>query len=153
MVADLTWNRTVNLKGGLGKNLEPDIVNEFLNNQFKDGLGNTGGQYSDNTIARYSQLASSLGDLLDAAYNASVAESSSFTKTSSGTIDRHDDIVKFVKLLKDENLFEVIPGRQHRSFPKFTHQEGVLNPAKYRAKLLYLSKRLDFCKRVRQNNQ
>ena len=28
---DLTWNRTVNLNGGINKNDEMDLVNEFLN--------------------------------------------------------------------------------------------------------------------------
>ena len=32
---DLTWNRTVNLTGGPGRNLAMDLVNEFLNNEFK----------------------------------------------------------------------------------------------------------------------
>jgi hypothetical protein len=32
---DLLWNRTVNLTGGAGKNLEMDLVNEMLNKEFK----------------------------------------------------------------------------------------------------------------------
>lgn len=32
---DLIWNRTVNLRGGRGKNDEADLVNEFLNREFK----------------------------------------------------------------------------------------------------------------------
>ena len=35
---DLTWNRTVNLTGGEASNDEIDLVNEFLNREFK---GNT----------------------------------------------------------------------------------------------------------------
>ncbi|KAI8481598.1 hypothetical protein Bbelb_406980 [Branchiostoma belcheri] len=33
---DLTWNRTGNIKGGPGKNVGLDLINEFWNNEFKD---------------------------------------------------------------------------------------------------------------------
>ncbi|KAI8516393.1 hypothetical protein Bbelb_049740 [Branchiostoma belcheri] len=33
---DLTWNRVVNLRGGPGGNIGLDLINEFLNNDFKD---------------------------------------------------------------------------------------------------------------------
>ena len=29
------WNRTVNLHGGLGRNIPMDLANEFLNKDFK----------------------------------------------------------------------------------------------------------------------
>ena len=32
---EITWNRVANLKGGAGNNLALDLVNEFLNNEFK----------------------------------------------------------------------------------------------------------------------
>lgn len=35
LAKDLTWNRTVNLKGGPGNNVAMDKVNEFLNSHFK----------------------------------------------------------------------------------------------------------------------
>lgn len=38
IIEDLTWNRTVNLKGGAGHNNEMDLVNEFLNREFKGKL-------------------------------------------------------------------------------------------------------------------
>ena len=32
---EITWNRVANLSGGAGHNLELDLVNELLNNEFK----------------------------------------------------------------------------------------------------------------------
>ena len=32
---DLIWNSTANIQGGAGNNLALDLVNEFLNNEFK----------------------------------------------------------------------------------------------------------------------
>ena len=35
LAKDIIHNRTVNIVGGSGRNLEMDLVNEFLNNKFK----------------------------------------------------------------------------------------------------------------------
>lgn len=35
LVFDSVWNWMVNLVGGLGRNMEVDIVNEFFNKEFK----------------------------------------------------------------------------------------------------------------------
>lgn len=35
LAKDIIHNRTVNIVGGPGRNLEMDLVNEFLNNKFK----------------------------------------------------------------------------------------------------------------------
>ncbi|KAI8516556.1 ATP binding [Branchiostoma belcheri] len=35
---DLTWNRVTNLRGGPGGNIGLDLINEFLNNDFKDQM-------------------------------------------------------------------------------------------------------------------
>ena len=32
---EIVWNRVANLRGGLGNNLELDLINEFLNKEFK----------------------------------------------------------------------------------------------------------------------
>jgi hypothetical protein len=104
---DSMWNRTVNLAGGPGRNLECDIVNEFLNKEFKgryheyellynyyllktttvyisdyylvhysqlktELLKDAGGNLTEETIYRHSQLAGSLGRLIDRAYAESV---------------------------------------------------------------------------------
>jgi len=35
LVHELTWERVANVNGGKGKNIGLDLVNEFLNNDFK----------------------------------------------------------------------------------------------------------------------
>ena len=35
LAAEVKWNRTANIRGGYGHNLELDLVNEFLNGDFK----------------------------------------------------------------------------------------------------------------------
>lgn len=35
---EITWNRTANLRGGPGHNIPLDLVNEFLNRDFKGSI-------------------------------------------------------------------------------------------------------------------
>ena len=35
---DLIWNRVANLHGGKGRNIPLDLVNEFINGDFKDNI-------------------------------------------------------------------------------------------------------------------
>lgn len=37
---EIKWNRTANLRGGHGNNLELDLVNEFQNRNFKGNSSN-----------------------------------------------------------------------------------------------------------------
>ena len=37
--SEITWNRFANMIGGAGNNLELDLVNEHLNNEFKGNEG------------------------------------------------------------------------------------------------------------------
>lgn len=82
LVFDSVWNWMVNLVGGLGRNMEVDIVNEFFNKEFKgwkknifekikfkkvlvvlliciiffilDFFGDVGGNIIDEIVVRYS---------------------------------------------------------------------------------------------------
>lgn len=88
-----TWNRTVNTARGPGRIIEADIVNEFPNKEIKglkknisekikfkkvlaalliciifsilDSLGDAGGNITDETVARHSQMVGSFGQTLD----------------------------------------------------------------------------------------
>ncbi|OWF35407.1 hypothetical protein KP79_PYT24558 [Mizuhopecten yessoensis] len=61
LAEELTWNSTANLKGEAGHNIALDLVNEFLNNEFKTNLKNAHGQYSDRQVSRCSKIIGSLG--------------------------------------------------------------------------------------------
>lgn len=51
----LIWNRTVNIRGG-GNNMPKDLYNDFLNKEYKENSRDAGGQLTDATIARHSQM-------------------------------------------------------------------------------------------------
>lgn len=52
----LIWNRTVNIRGGGHNNMPKDLYNEFLNKEYKENSRDAGGQLTDATIARHSQM-------------------------------------------------------------------------------------------------
>ncbi|XP_052223855.1 uncharacterized protein LOC127839505 [Dreissena polymorpha] len=54
---DLIWNRTVNLRGGIGNNLEADLVNEFLNREFKESISSVGARTTADTLERHGKIA------------------------------------------------------------------------------------------------
>ena len=62
---DISYNRTVNYGGEIGRNLPMDSTNEICNRLFKDFLDSAKGRYTDNTIQRCSQIVGPLGEAMD----------------------------------------------------------------------------------------
>ena len=52
----LLWNRTVNVRGGKGKNVAADLHMEHLNKRYKESIKSAGGNLTNQTIARHSQM-------------------------------------------------------------------------------------------------
>ena len=52
----LKWNRTVNVRGGMGNNIEMDLQMEFFNKEYKEAVQDAGGNISESTVARHSQM-------------------------------------------------------------------------------------------------
>jgi hypothetical protein len=71
--------------------------------------------------------------------NVELQAESSHTKRK----DYSADIAKFIDEYSDENLFKIIPGREHPSFPKFGLPNTISGPEKLKKKLLEYSKKLD----------
>ena len=110
-------NRFVNLRGGTGHNVSMDYAMELLNGQVKPALKGRGSTLSTATINRVSR---SIKPVEDVQHNVD-----SQLKFYSG-IGRHkvpkevkDEVGVFVKEYAEENLFDVIPHRSHRSYPYF----------------------------------
>ncbi len=150
--ADLIWNRTVNLQGGLGRNIEMDLANEFLNCDFKTSLGEVSGQLTRDTIDRHGQMAGSFGRSIDRAFHGNVAENEPYVEHTKKT-DRHADLERFVSLLLPEDLFSDIPGRSHKAYTGFSYTEGTKNGKKLQEKIQQLSKRMDRRRRMVRRRQ
>eukprot|EP00105_Crassostrea_gigas_P043801 XP_019927949.1 PREDICTED: uncharacterized protein LOC105340967 [Crassostrea gigas] len=144
---DSVWNRTVNLAGGPGRNMEADIVNEFLNKEFKDSLRDAGGNITDETVARHSQMVGSFGKTLDKIFlGAADIQQREFIVHEKSKFS--DDLKQFVKILYPEELFKEIPGRSFGAFHQFKFDINSNFPLKLKNKIQQRSKELD---KIRRN--
>ena len=139
---DLTWNRTVNYGGGIGRNLPMDLMNEILDRLFKDTLDAAKGRYTENTPQRCSQIVGPLGESLDVVFDAKVIENEIYRHRRRAQ-NRNQNVAKLISLLQPSDLFSVICGRSLKGFPYFTHSETPKIPGKFPGKIKQLSKKLD----------
>ena len=147
LIEEIIHNRTVNLKGGKGKNNAMDRVCEFLNAEFKETLKHAHGSLTDATVQRAGKIVGALGVALDSVFEQNIAESTtrdSYRKKKNYQID----IEFFVQEYKEARLFDTIPGRQHPSFPGFKLDRTIPNPHKLKARLMKYSKKLDRTRNV-----
>lgn len=139
---ELIWNRTANLQGKKGHNIALDLVNEFLNKDFKENLKSGKGHYNIKNVERASQLVGTLGKDLDKVYQSQVA--GTYAKKQAGSKKNyHQDIYKFVEEYIDDRLFEIIPGREHSAYTEFHFAQRIKNPNQLRNRLKKYSRKLD----------
>lgn len=58
------------------------------------------------------------------------------------------DIPAFVDLYKLDGLFDYQPGRQHKAYPGYRHQEDIPSVAKLKGHLVKYSKDIDIDRRI-----
>ncbi|WAR25131.1 hypothetical protein MAR_010835 [Mya arenaria] len=143
---DLIWNRTVNIRGGHASNDEADLVNEFLNREFKESIRSVGPHTTPLTLQRHGKLAGGVGVVLDDVYKELLDAHKAAHHTQKG-LNRRDDMQYFVQLLGPENLTRKISGRHHSAFPKFTSERSV-SYTRLQERVTKLSKKLDRARRV-----
>ena len=110
----ITWSATVNWKGGSGKNIEIDLLQENRNKDLKNLIKGMGANKTTNAIKRASRAAGGVRHIVENFdNNASLAvQSSGHTHRSS---ESDEEIV--MADLRDLKPFELSPGRRHNSFP------------------------------------
>ncbi|KAK3108584.1 hypothetical protein FSP39_011323 [Pinctada imbricata] len=143
LAQELIWNSTANLAGLPGQNLALDLVNEFLNNDFKNQLKDSRGKYSDKHVERCSRLVGHIGDELESVFIKQVAHGhdSRFHKKD---VDQTQNISKFLNMYRGDELLDFhSPGRAHEGFHGFVHKIEIKNPEKCARKLLKCSQVLD----------
>ncbi len=92
----LIWNRTVNNKGGAGKNIALDLRLEHLNNLLKGFLKNLGPNLTESAAMRCSQAIEKMEKLLESVdFDLQIAKPSGHHKVTKS----HDDFKALVKEL------------------------------------------------------
>ena len=114
MAHRLTWNRTVNNRGKMNSNHPSDLDLEHCNRVFKDEAHSFRGVFTNKTLARVSRSALCTDQI------AKNYDKQTNTKKASGIHtdkDITEDVMLIVNQLKQQNVFDNIPGRHHQSFP------------------------------------
>lgn len=132
---ELIWNRFFNKKGGAGHNIPLDLRMEHMVRLLKSSLKQLGANINEGGAQR---IAQSLGHLEDLLQNAS---NDCQCKDPSGHHSKkplQQSVLQIAKDLVSEECFEEIPGRQHKTFPKF--KMNVLSPLNFTKYFSWISR-------------
>lgn len=91
-----------------------ELALEFMNMRAKDALAGQHGNLTPAAIQRCGRSLQGCNTILDG-YTKGLEQY--FGKPSNSTPSLQKDINMLVEVLKSEQLFKNVPGRQHRSFP------------------------------------
>ena len=130
----MIWNRTVNAVGGARNNIPKDLHCEHLNRQYKENSRDAGGQLTEATINRHSQMLG-IGKVLETVYQEQIVSSRAVKRHHT----RHEmdtDLKQFVKTMKPLRLLEHIPGRYFKGFENLKQTKGVTHPKKFKERIM-----------------
>ncbi|XP_041364463.1 uncharacterized protein LOC121379870 [Gigantopelta aegis] len=129
----LLWERTVNVHGGKRKNVPKDLHCEHLNNEYKENSRKAGGQLTEKTVGRHSQMLG-IGKILDRVFDEKVV-SRPTPMRKHGKVDRTPDVLRMVGMLHHMELFQVKTGRFFKGFENFYIEGGIKNPKQFRQRM------------------
>lgn len=112
----LVWNRTVNNKGGPGRNVALDLDLEHENNDLKQPIKNLGPNVTEDAVRRISRGQQKSKQML------SCMDKEILVKERSGkhvSADYSKDLKAVVNLLIEELVFHPKPGRHYKHFLHF----------------------------------
>lgn len=114
----LIWSRSINTHGVKGRNIPFDLHLEHLNRLCKESIKGLGANKTKQSIVRVAKILGTMDTLL------SNFDSENGVTTPSGA-HRHPSFEKdlgvIINELQQSDVFSVIPGRKHPSFPKLFH--------------------------------
>ncbi|XP_038069432.1 uncharacterized protein LOC119738598 [Patiria miniata] len=137
---DITWNRVANVHGMEGENIGLDLLNKFLNNEFKDMLLRSRRKYTQQQAQRCSQMSGELGKQIDQLLTGGLGDLPS-KNSSEKTVNK--DVLDFVSEFKKDALFDYVPGRHHQGFEDYTYDTSIEAPDCLGQRLLVTSQEMD----------
>lgn len=112
----LVWNRTVNNKGGPGKNVALDLDMEHDNKDIKTPIKNLGPNVTEAAVRRISQGQQKSKKMLTRLDREITVKQRSGKHVSA---DYTKDLTTVTNLLIEEKVFQHSPGRQYKFFTSF----------------------------------
>lgn len=125
----LIWNRTVNNKGGAGKNISMDLRMEHIVNIHKEMLGNLGANLHQVPSLRCSRAVKAVEDILSCVDDELSVKRPSGKHTVTHSHSDFEEIVNELHTTAEVFVEKTQTGRQHEAFPKF--KRNVLTSLEY----------------------
>ena len=111
----ITWSRTVNTRGGQGKNIPIDLYNEHMNRTLKDAVCGLGANITKERIVNTSRAMQCLNNICQKADTVLGNPPTSLHHTTSSS--KKDQKLILDELVTKARVFHYVPGRAHLSFP------------------------------------
>ena len=109
------WNRFINTKGGIGRNIPCDLHNEHVNKEVKYIIQNMGSNLTEASLQRAARSVSTLHNICEAYDSQSgVPYGTSAHSTKPDTVD----VITVVNTVAENKILHPTPGRIHTAFPK-----------------------------------
>ena len=117
MVAQLKWNRTVNIHGRPGKNVSSDLHMEHLNRECKNAISSMGANITGKSIQKVGRAIKVLSETVhNLDETLGIPQESGYHTTHSSK----KDLTKVLhQIFDDSRVFSDIPQRTHANFPNF----------------------------------
>ena len=112
---ELIWSRFVNTHGMQGRNIAADLHLEHLNRVCKESIRGVGPNKTETVITRVGKALGTLSHILEQFDNENHVSTVSWAHCTPGFEKDRDRILHH---LQQYNIFSVLPGRSHSSFPK-----------------------------------
>ena len=110
----ILWDRYINTRGGIGRNIPCDLHNEHVNKLIKHIIANMGANLTEEALTRAARSVSTLESFCHQYDKCSGVPF--FTHTHSTRSDAAD-VMKVMCTVQDQQLLRVVPGRKHYAFP------------------------------------
>lgn len=110
------YDRFVNTRGGIGRNIPCDLYNEFVNKLLKHIISSMGSNLTEESLQRAARSVSMLQAIckkFDRESNVPIGTQGHSTKTDA------QDVAKVTAVVMDKKLLNVEKGRAHKTFPEF----------------------------------
>ena len=110
----IMWDRYINTRGGIGRNIPCDLYNEHVNKLLKHIISNMGANMTHKALTRAARSVSSLQSFCRQ-YDKCLGVP--FLTHTHSTRSDVADVAKVMCAVQDRKLLQIMPGRKHCAFP------------------------------------
>ena len=111
----ILWDRFINTKGGMGKNIPCDLYNEHVNKLLKEVIANMGSNLTEVALRRAAQSVSAIQAICQRFDKISGVP---FGTQAHSTKSDEKDVARVTEAVLKQKLFVVTQGRNHHAYPK-----------------------------------